>query len=369
MTLLLTTSGLPIVVASFGSDDEFILRQDSRDPQPVVEHERVIPGVVSGPSHLHDPQLPLHPELPLAGEPQVEDSVREVFLLVLRVRRAGGAIRPHVGRQLAEEEGRALQVAEPVDEGEHLLSRLSELGEDFEGIEGIEDEQTVIEGLANPLRVQLEQIHPRLRGRTGQLLPQGAQVEDAQFPVRVFQPVSESLRMIDEARPALFQGDVEAADAGEGVGMQDVVRQGRLHRARSSGDENDAPRRDAAAEDFVEAFHFRRDAVHSGPSAIRTRFFRIDSICRWIRSFSCGRSTTSARLPRSTAARSAIRTRSALLRSSGSLPRLASCLRKTPSPASPSWSTKTARARSNNGSGSLKASAAAKSSSISLPFQ
>src|SRR5437773_10065267 len=113
MTLLLTTSGLPIVVASFGSDDEFILRQDSRDPQPVVEHERVIPGVVSGPSHLHDPQLPLHPELTLAGEPPMENPVREGFFLLLRVRRAGGAIRPHVLRQLPEAAGRALLVAEP----------------------------------------------------------------------------------------------------------------------------------------------------------------------------------------------------------------------------------------------------------------
>src|SRR5436309_10829442 len=369
MTLLLTTSGLPIVVASFGSDDEFILRQDSRDPQPVVEHERVIPGVVSGPSHLHDPQLPLHPELPLAGEPQVENPVREVFFLVLRVRRAGGAIRPHVCRQLAEEEGRALQVAEPVDEGEHLLSRLSELREDLEGIEGIEDEQTVIEGLADALGVQLKQVHPRLRGRTGQLFPQGAQVENAQLPVRVFKPVSESLRVIDEARPALFQGHVAATDPCERVRMQDVVRQGRLHRARGSRDEDDAPLRDAAAEDFVEAFHLRLDALHSVPSAIRTSFCRIDSICRWIRSFSCGRSTTSARLLKSTAARSAIRTRSPLLRSSGFLPTLASWVRKTPSPAPPSCSTKTVRALSNNGSGSLRESAAANSSSISLPFQ
>src|SRR5947199_10110267 len=79
-----------------------LLRKNSRDPQPVVEHERVIAGGVSGPSHLHDPQLPLHAELSVAGEAQVAACVREVFLLVLRVRRAGRAIRPHARRPPTE---------------------------------------------------------------------------------------------------------------------------------------------------------------------------------------------------------------------------------------------------------------------------
>src|SRR5437879_1077947 len=262
-----------------------------------------------------------------------------------------------------------MEVPQPVDEREHVPPRLAELREDFQGVEGVEDQEPVVEGFADPLRVQLEEVHPGLLRRPGELLPQHPQVQDAQVPARVFKMIPESLRVIDEARAALLQGDVQAPHPVQRVRVEDVVGERGLHRPWGARHEDDTAVRDAAAEDIVQAFHLRGNPLHSCPSAISSSFWRIDSICCWMRFFSCGTSTTSAKLPRSTVARSAIRTRSALSISSGFFPILASWVRSTPSPASPSCSTKTRRAFSNRGSRSLTASAAANSSSISFPFQ
>src|SRR2546422_11686558 len=169
------TNGLPTVIATPLSHSGmnrphllFIrLRESARDPEAIVEDERVVARVVPRPSHLDDPELSLHAELALSREPEVQDPVREIILLVLRVR--GSAwIRPTraVRRQLSEEERRALQIPEPADEREHLPSRLSELGKEFERIQRVEDQEAVIERLADALRVELEQVQPRLFCRT-----------------------------------------------------------------------------------------------------------------------------------------------------------------------------------------------------------
>src|SRR3989441_12341898 len=118
----------------------------------------MVAGVVPPPSHLGDPHLSLHPELALSCEPEVQDSVHEIVLLVLRVRSAGGIRTTRaVRRQLSEEKRRALQTPKPPDEGEHLPPRLAELREDLKRIERVEDEEPVVERLADPLCVQLGQ--------------------------------------------------------------------------------------------------------------------------------------------------------------------------------------------------------------------
>src|SRR5438132_6188138 len=262
-----------------------------------------------------------------------------------------------------------MEVPQPVDEGEHVPPRLAELREDFQRVEGVEDKEPVVEGLADPLRVQLEEVHQCLLFRSVKFLPQPPQYQDAQVPACIFAAIPEPLCVIDEARAALLQGDVQAPHPVQRVRVEDVVRERGLHRPRGTRDQDDTAIRDAASEDIVQAFHLRGNPLHSCPSAISSSFWRIDSICCWMRFFSRGTSTTSARLPRSTVARSAIRTRSALSISSGFFPILASWVRSTPSPSSPSCPTKPRRAFSNRGSRSLTASAAANSSSISFPFQ
>src|SRR2546421_2860762 len=262
-----------------------------------------------------------------------------------------------------------MEVPQPVDEGEHVPSRLAELREDFQGVQGVEDEEPIVEGFADALRVQLEQIHPWLLRRAGELLPQHPQVQDAQVPVRVLEAIPESFRVIDEARAALLQGHIQTPHPVQRVRVEDVVGERGLHRPWCPRHEDDTAVRDAAAEDIVQAFHLRGNPLHSCPSAISSSFWRIDSICCWMRFFSWGTSTTSARLPRSTVARSAIRTRSVRSISSGFFPILACWVRRTPSTASPSCSKPTRPALSNRRSRSLTASAAANSSSISFPFQ
>src|SRR5467141_1876894 len=102
--------------------------KDPRDAEPVVEDQGVVPGVVPRPAHLHDAELALHPEFALPGESQVHDSVRW---------------------QLSQQEGRALEVSEPPNQGEHLLSGFLELRQDLERVEGVKDEETIIERLAD----------------------------------------------------------------------------------------------------------------------------------------------------------------------------------------------------------------------------
>src|SRR5436853_1143974 len=80
---------------------EVILCEYPRDPQAVVEDERMVTGLVPSAPHLHDAKLALHPELALARESQVEDSIREILLLVPRICRPGRPVRTRIGRQLA----------------------------------------------------------------------------------------------------------------------------------------------------------------------------------------------------------------------------------------------------------------------------
>src|SRR5207247_8901031 len=104
-----------------------------------------------------------------------------------------------------------MEVPQPVDEGEHVPPWLAELREDFQGVEGVEDEEPVVEGFADPLRIQLEEVHPGLLCRAGELFAQHPQVQDAQVRARVFEALPESLSVIDRARAGWPQRDVPAA--------------------------------------------------------------------------------------------------------------------------------------------------------------
>ena len=93
----------------------------------------MVPRVMPGPAHLHDPKLTLHPELALPREPEVEDSVDEVILFVLCIcRPAWIAPSGSVRRKLSQQEGRAVQITEPSDQGEQFPPRLAELREDLD---------------------------------------------------------------------------------------------------------------------------------------------------------------------------------------------------------------------------------------------
>src|SRR5438132_2976484 len=173
--------------------NEVVLCEYPRHPQAVVEDERMVTGLVPSAPHLHDAKLALHPELALARESQVEDSIREILLLVPRICRPGRPVRTRIGRQLAQEERGAVEIPQPVDEGEHVSPRLAELREDFQGVERVEDEEPIVEGFADALRVQLEQVHPRLYRRPGELLAQLPQVQDAQVPARIFDAIPDAV--------------------------------------------------------------------------------------------------------------------------------------------------------------------------------
>src|SRR2546423_10100029 len=98
-----------------------------------------------------------------------------------------------------------MEVPQPVDEGEHVPPWFPELREDFQRVEGVEDQEPIIEGFADPLRVQLEEVHPGLLCRAGELLPQHPQVQDAQVPARVFEAIPATLRVRSEEHTSELQ--------------------------------------------------------------------------------------------------------------------------------------------------------------------
>src|SRR3990172_12453993 len=104
------------------------LRKDPRDLEAILEHEGVVARVVTGPTHLDDPQLALHPELPLGRHPEVDDPVDKVLLLVRRERgHPGFRHAMSVRGELPEEERRRAEPAEPLDELEELPPDVLEL--------------------------------------------------------------------------------------------------------------------------------------------------------------------------------------------------------------------------------------------------
>src|SRR5436309_14003320 len=93
------------------------LRKPACDPESVVEYKRMVPGVVSRAPHLDDSELSLHPELALSREPELQDPVHEIMLLVLRVRGATwiGSAGP-VRRRFSGGQRSGVEVPERADE-------------------------------------------------------------------------------------------------------------------------------------------------------------------------------------------------------------------------------------------------------------
>src|SRR5436309_10113290 len=64
---------------------------------------------------------------------------------------------------------------------------------------------------------------------------------------------------------ALLEGNVQGLRSRLHVLVEDREGQGRLHRTRRAGDEDDGPARDPPAEGLVEAFDVGLESVHGGP--------------------------------------------------------------------------------------------------------
>src|SRR5439155_12289021 len=125
-----------------------------------------------------------------------------------------------------------------------------------------------------------------------QLVQDVAMFEESPLAASVVYAISQALRVVQQARAVLLEGHVQAPDAFEGTGVEDVVRERRLHRPGRAGDQHDVALRDPASQDFIEAVDVRWQALHRFASTISSSRCRIDSICFRIRSFSSGTSTT-----------------------------------------------------------------------------
>src|SRR5438093_8922333 len=90
--------------------------------------------------------------------------------------------------------------------------------------------------------------------------------------------VAQAFRVVDQARPALLERDVQPAGPVQGARVQDVVGERRLHRAGRAGDEDDIPFRDPASEDLVESPDVRRDSLHFSASPMSSAAVKSSSI-------------------------------------------------------------------------------------------
>src|SRR3990172_983012 len=102
----------------------------------------------------------------------MDDPVGEVLLLVSCERSRGTRPLTHGHGKLRDEERCALERTQPSDELEQVLPYVLEFREDFEGVEGIKGQEAEVERPSHPLRVQLEEVHPRLSARIREPFPE-----------------------------------------------------------------------------------------------------------------------------------------------------------------------------------------------------
>src|SRR6267378_372388 len=241
-----------------------------RDLEPaVLEQQRVVVAVLVHAPHLHAPHAALVRGVRDGLEPQVDDAVREELFLEGR----GGGL---VSGLLRHEEARDPEVPQPFEETEGLDAPIIELEDQLEGVPRVDDEELKLPFPAELEDLCLEDREERL-GARGRGVRHGADLCD--HLLEVFAPAAQvedrqGLRdggrleakgrdVFQESAGALFQGDVEARHSLEGVVIEDVVGEGRLHRPARAADQDDMPLRDSASEDFVvEAADV---GLHEGP--------------------------------------------------------------------------------------------------------
>src|SRR3990170_1441742 len=170
---------------------------------PFVERERVESGLVLRAPHLHAPDPPLDVEVARRMEPEVEDPVREVRLLV--VPPSDGALH---GR-FRDDQGRRPEVPQPLEQVVQLRPPVLELRHRLQHVEGVEDEEADLLGLHEVRGVHLEQLDPGPAGlKEVQVLADRAHVQDGEVLVRLLVRHPELVHVLQEDAPALLEGEV-----------------------------------------------------------------------------------------------------------------------------------------------------------------
>src|SRR6267378_6448425 len=216
---------------------------------------------VMRPAHLAHPNPTLDLDVGYLMHLELEDSVGEECFVAPRLRwlepEEGG-----FGRGLREDERRRAEVSQPFEEPEQFRAPVLELREDFERLEGVEDNEVdSVDVLARP-EGSPQEFHPWFRGTPPNLLLNRSHVEDMDIAPDGLDIEAHRRHLVLQALPSLLKGNVQALRPPlQGVSMEDRVAQGRFHGAREARDQDDVADRESAAQNFVEAVDERWDLL------------------------------------------------------------------------------------------------------------
>src|SRR5438445_5916430 len=212
-----------------------------------------------GAAHLQDSDPPPHLDVRDRVHLELEDPVREERLVPPGLRRLEPEERG-VGRRLREDEGRPAEVPQPLEEPEQFRPPVLKLREDLERLERVDDQEVHSVNVLLRRQRAAEELHPRLRGALADLCLDRADVDDVQIAAHRLDVEPHRGHLPLQARAGLLKRHVEALRMPvPRVPMEDRVRQGRLHRPRQAGGEDNVAGWQPAAEQLVEPVDERGD--------------------------------------------------------------------------------------------------------------
>src|SRR3989441_6118466 len=217
------------------------------------------PGRGGGPALLGDRAPPLDLDVRDRVHLELENPVREERLVPPGLRRLEPEERG-VGRRLREDEGRPAEVPQPLEEPEQFRSPVLKLREDLERLERVDGQEVHAINVLLRRQRAAKELHPRLRGAFADLFLNRADVDNVQIAAHRLDVEAHRGHLPLQARAGLLKGHVQALRMPvPRVPMEDRVRQGRLHRPRQAGDEDNVARWQTAAEQLVESVDERGD--------------------------------------------------------------------------------------------------------------
>src|SRR6266571_1310517 len=214
-----------------------------------------------GPAHLRHPDAALDLDVRDLVHLELEDPVREERFIAPRL----GRLEPQergLARGLREHEGRRTEVAEPFEKLEQFGSAVGKLGEDFEGLQRIDDDEVHSVDVFLRRERPPEELHPWLGRALADLLLDRPDVEDVDVPADPFDIETHRGHLVLEALPRLLEGHVEAPHtAFLRVPMEDRIAEGGFHRPRETREEHDVADGEAAGQHLVDALDIRRNLL------------------------------------------------------------------------------------------------------------
>src|SRR5467141_1581814 len=188
--------------------------------------------------------------------PEVQDPVREELLIPRR----DPAVVP--GRDLGDQEARRVEGLQEAEEMEQLPPGMLEVAQAVQRREAVDRDEVEAVHPHALIDVLAQDVEPVLRELFVLVLePDPADVEDVELHVLEARH-PEICHRGAEVLLVLLEGDVQRLGPRLHVLVEHRKRQGRLHRTRGAGDEDERASWDASAERLVETLDVCLETVH-----------------------------------------------------------------------------------------------------------